>query len=100
MSTVIGKPITVDIELRSLDAGKQGAIATGKAKNLHSEKECHMHIPDPKVFGKLTQHLRRVKRRHLQIIACPVYEYDAWDPKGGDIVVIAFLGVIDDQQIN
>lgn len=96
----IGKPITVDIELRSLDAGKQGAIATGKAKNLHSEKECHMHIPDPKVFGKLTQHLRRVKRRHLQIIACPVYEYDAWDPKGGDIVVIAFLGVIDDQQIN
>jgi hypothetical protein len=36
----------------------------------------------------------------LQVVACPVYEYDAWDPKAGDIVVIAFLGVLDDLKIN
>lgn len=96
----IGKPLILEIELRSLDAGKSGAPAQGKAKNLASGKECGMHIPDPKVFGKLAQHLRRVKRKRLQVVACPVYEYDAWDPKAGDIVVIAFLGVIDDLQIN
>lgn len=96
----IGKPLVFEIELRSLDAGKAGAPAHGKAKNLASGKECSMHIPDPKVFGKLAQHLRRVKRKRLQIVACPVYEYDAWDPKAGDIVVIAFLGVLDDLQSN
>lgn len=96
----IGKPLILDIELRSLDAGKSGAPAQGKAKNLTSGKECGMHIPDPKVLGKLAQHLRRVKRKRLQVVACPVYEYDAWDPKAGDIVVIAFLGVLDDLQIN
>lgn len=92
----IGKPLLIEIELRSLDAGKSGTMAHGKAKNLHSGQECNMHIPDPKVFGKLTPHLRRVRRKRLLIIACPMYEYDAWDPKAGDIVVIAFGGIVDD----
>lgn len=96
----IGKPLLLEIELRSLDAGKSGTPAQGKAKNLASGKECSMHIPDPKVFGKLSQHLRKVKRKRLQVVACPVYEYDAWDPKAGDVVVIAFLGVIDDLQVD
>jgi hypothetical protein len=96
----VGKPLVLNIELRSLDAGKPGTPALGKAKNLASDKECNMLIPDPEVFGKLANHLRQVKRRHLKVVACPVYEYDAWDPKAGDIVIIAFLGVLDDIQIN
>lgn len=94
----IGEPLVFEIELRSLDAGKSGAPAQGKAKNFSTGKECAMQIPDPKVFGKLAQHLRRVKRKRLQVVACPVYEYNAWDPKAGDIVVIAFLGVLDELQ--
>lgn len=94
----VGRPMIIDIELRSLDAGKNGAISTGKAKNLNSGKECSMHIADPIVFAKLAPHLRRVQRKRLQIVACPIYEYDAWDPKGGDVMVVAFLGVARDDQ--
>jgi DNA-binding cell septation regulator SpoVG len=96
----IGKPLILDIEIRSLDAGRASTSAQGKVKNLHSGQECSIQIPDPKVFGKLAQHLRKVKRKRLQVVACPVYEYDAWDPKAGDLIVIAFLGVVDDFQIN
>lgn len=94
----VGRPMIIDIELRSLDAGKNGVISTGKAKNLNSGKECSMHIADPIVFGRLAPHLRRVRRKRLQVVACPIYEYDAWDPKGGDIMVVAFLGVAPDDQ--
>ena len=87
----VGKPFILDIELRSLDAGKAGSIATGKGKNLTSGKECSMLIPDPVVFGKLAPHLRRVRRKKLSLVACPIFEYDAWDPVAGDIVVIKFL---------
>ena len=92
----IGKPLVIEIELRSLDAGKNNQKPSGKAKNLHTGKECNMQIPDPVVFGSLTRHLRKVNRRVLRIVACPLYEYDAWDPEAGDIVVIELLGVVND----
>lgn len=89
----LGKPLIIDIELRSLDAGKNNQKPTGKAKNLHTGKECSMQIPDPVVFGNLTRHLRKVNRKVLRIAACPIFEYDAWDPEAGDIVVIELIGV-------
>lgn len=94
----IGTPMILDIELRSLDAGKNGTISSGKAKNLSSGKECNMLIADPLVFGRLAPHLRRTRRKRIQIAACPIYEYDAWDPNGGDIMVVAFLGATANDQ--
>jgi hypothetical protein len=93
----VGTPLICELELRSLDAGGGGQASRGKAKNLASGKECTMLIPDPKVFGKLASHLRRIKRKRLKVVACPIYEYDAWDPKGGDIVVIEFIEVLEDE---
>lgn len=93
----VGKPLIFELELRSLDAGKTGQVAHGKAKNLATNIECNMLIPNPRVFGKLVSHLRRSKRKRLLVVACPIFEYDSWDPVGGDVVVIEFLEVLPDE---
>jgi hypothetical protein len=90
----LGEPLIVQVELRALDAGRPGQTAYGKVKNLQSKKDCNIFIPDPRIFGKLTNHLRKTKRKKLEIAACPVFEYDAWDPISGDLFVIELLGVI------
>lgn len=88
----LGTPIVMTIELRSLDAGRVGQISHGKAKNVDTGKEFNFLVPDAIIFDRLARNLKRRKRTALQVVACPVFEYDAYDPNAGDVVIIAFQG--------
>ena len=90
----IGTPLTLQVELRSLDAGRGTQWSKGKARNIITGKEFNMDIPNARTFGKLTKYLRKKNKKQIEIIACPVYEFDAWDPQAGDVVVIDCIGEI------
>lgn len=92
----LGKPLLMTVELRSLDAGRQGQISHGKAKNIDTGKEFHFIVPDAVIFDRLARNLKRRKRDALAVVSCPIYEYDSFDPMGGDVVIIAFQGVVNE----
>lgn len=92
----LGDPIILNIELRSLDAGRANQIAHGKARNVESGVEFNFMVPTAKVFDRLARNLKRRARKVIRVIACPIYEYNAYDPNAGDVVLINFQGEVDD----
>lgn len=92
----VGAPILIKIELRSLDSGRAGQLSRGKAKNIETGKEFNFLVTTSQIFDRLARHLKRSKRNSLSVVACPVYEYDAFDTNAGDVILIAFEGVINE----
>lgn len=88
----VGEPIILNIELRSLDAGRANQVAHGKARNVETGKEFNFLVPSPRVFDRLTRYLRRRRRTVIRVIGCPIFEYNAFDHNAGDVVLIEFEG--------
>jgi hypothetical protein len=91
----LGEPLLMEIELRSLDAGRRNQVAHGKAVNVGTGKEFAFLVPSTRVFDRLARYLRRKRRRVVRVVACPVFEYNAYDHNAGDVVVIEFDGEVD-----
>lgn len=91
----LGDPIILNMELRSMDAGRANQLAHGKATNAATGKEFNFLVPSTVEFDRMARYLKRQKRLPLKVVACPIFEYEAFDPYCGDMVVISFLGAID-----
>jgi hypothetical protein len=91
----LGDPILVRVELRSLDAGRGGQASTGKCRNTDTGREFNIMIPEAALFDQLARHLTRRRRRILEVVACPIFEYNSYDPNAGDMVLIDFVGLAD-----
>lgn len=83
----LGDPVEVPIKLRSLDSGN-GGPSKAKAYNLISKKEFYLHIHTDKGFTSLRRFLRKRNPVEFSIIACPIYEYGAFDRSAGDMYFI------------
>jgi hypothetical protein len=88
----VGEPILLTIELRSLDAGRNNQVAHGKARNIATGKEFNFLVPSPRVFDRLAKYLSSRRRRAVNVVGCPIYEYNAFDHNAGDMVLIDFTG--------
>ncbi|WP_157681969.1 hypothetical protein [Burkholderia ubonensis] len=86
----LGDPVEIPITLRSLDSGN-GGVSKAKALNLISKKEFNLHIHTDKGFSSLRGYLKKRNPVKFTIIACPIYEYGAFDRRAGDMYFIAIL---------
>lgn len=84
----LGDPIEIPVTLRSLDSGN-GGISKAKANNLISRKEFNLHIHTERGFSSLRRFLKKRNPIKFGIIACPIYEYGAFDRSAGDMYFIA-----------
>ncbi|WP_155629866.1 hypothetical protein [Burkholderia stagnalis] len=86
----LGDPVEIPITLRSLDSGN-GGTSKAKAHNLISNKEFNLHIHTDRGFSSLRRFLRKRNPIKFSIIACPIYEYGAFDRSAGDMYFIAIF---------
>lgn len=87
----LGSPVIYHGNFRQLDRGhKQKTNFKGKFTNSKSDKDIVIFIQSEEDFLRLVPHL---DGGNLKIIACPIIEYDSFDPVAGDI---QFLGIVHD----
>lgn len=87
-SRSLGDPVEIPVTLRALDSGG-GAVSKAKATNLISGKEFNLFIHTERGFSSLRKYLSKRNPKPFNVIACPVLEYDAFDPDAGDMYFIA-----------
>ncbi|MDB0529656.1 hypothetical protein LBW56_23595 [Ralstonia solanacearum] len=86
----LGDLVEIPITLRSLDSGN-GGISKAKAHNLVSNKEFNLHIHTDRGFSSLRGFLRKRNPIIFRIVACPIYEYEAFDRSAGDMYFITII---------
>lgn len=93
----LGDPVRIPVEIRSLDKGGQNQPPKGKGKNKVTDKEFHFTVINSTIFNKLTPFLSKSKRGTIiYLIACPIFEFNSFDPNSGDMFVIDFGGMMDE----
>ncbi len=81
----LGKPVLTRVKIRLLDQGNKYGGMKAKVTNLESQRELILHLESEDDFRKLhPYHLHD----QVMIFACPVIEYGAYDPNGGDMYFI------------
>lgn len=79
----LGSPVIYHGHLRQLDRGhNQKSNFKGKFINSRNDKDIVIFIQSEEDFLSLVPHL---DGGELKIIACPIIEYDSFDPVAGDI---------------
>ena len=96
--TTLGDPVELKITLRALDSAN-GGISRAKAMNLLSKKEFNLLIHTDRGFGSLKKYLKKRNPPEFTIVACPILEYDAFDPLAGDMYFIAITQGNEDDAI-
>lgn len=82
----IGNPLTIEAQVRSLSQGNNFQSSKGKLENLNTGREFILHIPSERAFNALLPYLQKGEhQQNVRIIACPVLEYESFDPYGGDM---------------
>lgn len=82
----IGNPLVIEAKILSLSQGNNFDDARGKLKNLATKREFILHIPTEDAFNKLVPFLKKgEQQQNVRLIACPVLEYESFDPYGGDM---------------
>lgn len=82
----IGNPLSIATQVRSLSQGNNFQGSKGKLENLDTGREFILHIPSEVAFNSLLPYLEKGKQQQtVTIIACPVLEYESFDPYGGDM---------------
>lgn len=93
----LGNPVIVPIEIRSLDKGNENQTAKGKATNQVTGKDFHFTVVNSTIFNKLTPYLNKRKRGTIiNVVACPIYEFNTFDHNSGDMFIIEFLGAVNE----
>lgn len=83
----LGEPIICEGILRSLDRGNQFAGRKGIFKNATTNRDVTLYIAKGDDFDELVKYLGE-NAPEVKILACPIIEYGAFDPKGGDLVFV------------
>jgi hypothetical protein len=82
---LIGEPVIYLATITSLDHKNM----KGKVYNVVSKKEANIYFTKAEDFFKVKPHLGR--EIPVKMIACPLIEYGAFDPKAGDIYFVGLL---------
>lgn len=81
----LGEPILIRGKIRLLDQGNKYSRMKAKILNIDSGREITLHLGSEEDFAKLHPH-------HMDdqvlLFACPVIEYGAYDPNGGDMYFV------------
>lgn len=86
----LGAPIRMEVQIRALDAGRGNSSPSGKATNIESKRDFTIHFSNDDDFNLIARQFRGGSRRPiLPIIACPILEYNVFDPEAGDMFFIA-----------
>lgn len=86
----LGTPVKLDVQIRALDAGRGNSNPSGKATNMESKRDFTMHFANDDDFNLVARQFRGGARRPvISIIACPILEYNVFDPEAGDMFFIA-----------
>lgn len=81
----LGAPVLIRAHIRLLDEGNKFTGMKAKIVNLDSERELTLHLGSNEDFVKL--HPYHTAEQVL-VFACPVIEYGAYDPNGGDMYFV------------
>ncbi|MBR8335547.1 hypothetical protein KDW69_28260 [Burkholderia ambifaria] len=84
----LGGPVIFNGSLRALDRGHRKSNFKGKFTNFVNGKDLVLHIQSEEDLVQLVPYLNEDE---LTIVACPIIEYDAFDPNAGDI---QFLSIV------
>lgn len=86
----LGDPVAIPVTLRSLDSGN-GGVSKARAHNLISGKDFNLHIHTDRGFSGLKKYLKKISPPAFNIVACPILEYGAFDPRAGDMYFISVI---------
>lgn len=81
----LGQPVLIRGKIRSLDQGNKYSGMKAKILNLDSDREVTLHLGSDEDFIKL--HPYHTAEQVL-LFACPVIEFGAYDPNGGDMYFV------------
>lgn len=81
----LGDPILIRGRIRLLDQGNKFAGMKAKILNIESDREVTLHLASEEDFIKL--HPYHTAER-VDLLACPVIEFGAYDPNGGDMFFV------------
>lgn len=81
----LGAPLVIPVAVRLLDKGNNYQGAKAKVLNLATGREEVLYLSGQADFDKLHP-LHKMKC--VYIVACPVVEFGAFDPQGGDLFFI------------
>ncbi|RAS22851.1 hypothetical protein BX591_12256 [Paraburkholderia bryophila] len=87
-SRKLGAPVIFRGSLRALDRGHRKSNFKGKFTNFVNNKDMILQIQSEADLVQLVPYLNE---EEMTIIACPIIEYDAFDPNAGDI---QFLSIV------
>lgn len=90
----LGNPLWVVGNVRELDGGDQFTKPKGKFINAITKRMHTLHIEDESGYNMLVPYMpkRSGESKKVRILACPVHEFGAFEPYGGDLY---FLGVVE-----
>lgn len=81
----LGEPVLIRGKIRLLDQGNKFSNMKAKILNIDSGREITLHLGSEEDFVKLHPHHMD---EQVLIFACPVIEYGAYDPNGGDMYFV------------
>lgn len=84
----LGGPVIFKGSLRALDRGHRKSNFKGKFTNSINGKDLILHIQSEADLSELVPYLNEDE---LTIMACPIIEYEAFDPNAGDIQFLSIL---------
>ncbi|CAJ91165.1 conserved hypothetical protein [Cupriavidus necator H16] len=85
----LGNPVIYHGRLRALDRGhNQKANFKGKFINAANDRDLALFIQSEQDYSDLVPYM---DRENLTIVACPIVEYDSFDPVAGDIQFVKIL---------
>lgn len=86
---ILGDPVAIEVRFRALDRGTKSRRPVGKAVHESTGHTFAIHFRSNESFNSVTRYMRAGDPPLVEIIACPVLEYGAFDPEAGDMFFIA-----------
>ncbi|CAN0639948.1 hypothetical protein [Burkholderia cepacia] len=86
----LGNPVVYRGKLRALDRGhNQKTNFRGKFINAENDRDMFIFIQSEEDYSALVPYM---DRDEFTIVACPIVEYESFDPMAGDIQFVKILG--------
>ncbi len=93
----LGQAIWVTSQIRSLDGGNEFSRPSGRIVNLATKREHVLHIDNEDGYNVLVPYMPRRggKRKTVELLVCPVLEFGAFEPYGGDFYFLGQANVVE-----
>lgn len=93
----LGQAIWVTSQIRSLDGGNEFSRPSGRVVTLATKREHVLHIDNEDSYNVLVPYMPRRggKRKTVELLVCPVLEFGAFEPYGGDFYFLGQAKVVE-----